>query len=145
MPWDPDFGPYNVLLEIHSHTYFSDGSMSPEQLVEWAIAYGFSAIVVSDHNTIWGGLKAKEYAEEKGYSDSTMLVIPAVEYTYFLCSLFGNARCCRLHMNLVGINETIAPSNAWPTDEELQKAINRTHELGGIALLNHWAWSHFTG
>jgi hypothetical protein len=48
-------------------------------------------------------------------------------------------------MNLVGINETIAPSNAWPTDEELQQAINRTHELGGIALLNHWAWSHFTG
>jgi len=48
-------------------------------------------------------------------------------------------------MNLVGINETIAPSNAWPTDEELKQAIDRTHELGGIALLNHWAWSHFTG
>jgi hypothetical protein len=53
--------------------------------------------------------------------------------------------CCRVHMNLVGINETIAPSNAWPSDEELQRAINRTHELGGIAVLNHWAWSHFTG
>ena len=50
-----------------------------------------------------------------------------------------------MHMNLVGINETIAPSNAWPTDEELQGAINRTHELGGIAVLNHWAWSHVTG
>lgn len=48
-------------------------------------------------------------------------------------------------MNLVGINETIAPESAWPTDEELQGAINRTHELGGIALLNHWAWSHVTG
>jgi hypothetical protein len=48
-------------------------------------------------------------------------------------------------MNLVGINETIAPSNAWPTDEDLQRAINRTHELGGIAVLNHWAWSHVTG
>ena len=48
-------------------------------------------------------------------------------------------------MNLIGINETIAPSTAFPTDEELQQAINRTHELGGIAVLNHWAWSHFTG
>ena len=56
-----------------------------------------------------------------------------------------DCRCCRVHMNLVGINETIAPSKAWPTDEELQKAINRTHELGGLALLNHWAWSHVTG
>jgi hypothetical protein len=82
VPWDPNFGPYNVLLEMHSHTYFSDGAMSPEQMVEWAIAYGFTAIVVSDHNTIYGGLKAKQYSEEKGYNDNTMLVIPAVEYTY---------------------------------------------------------------
>jgi hypothetical protein len=48
-------------------------------------------------------------------------------------------------MNLIGINETIRPSAAWPTDEELRQAINRTHELGGIAVLNHWAWSHVTG
>lgn len=56
-----------------------------------------------------------------------------------------DCRCCRIHMNLIGINETIAPSNAWPTDDELIQAITRTHELGGIAVLNHWAWSHFTG
>ena len=52
-------------------------------MVEWAIAYGFSAIVVSDHNNIYGGLVAKQYAEHKGYDKNTMLVIPAVEYTYF--------------------------------------------------------------
>jgi len=48
-------------------------------------------------------------------------------------------------MNLIGINETIAPSKAFPSDDELKAAINRTHELGGIAVLNHWAWSHVTG
>jgi len=82
VPWDPDFGPYNVLLEMHSHTYYSDGAMSPEQMVEWAIAYGFTAIAVTDHNTINGGLRAKEYAGEKGYNESTIVVIPGVEYTY---------------------------------------------------------------
>ena len=82
VPWDPDFGPYNVLLEMHSHTYYSDGAMSPEQMVEWAIAYGFTAIAVTDHNTIYGGLRAKEYASQKGYSESTIVVIPGVEYTY---------------------------------------------------------------
>jgi len=70
-----------VLLEMHSHTYFSDGAMSPEQMVEWAIAYGFSAIAVTDHNTITGGLAAKKYAESKGYNESTIVVIPGVEYT----------------------------------------------------------------
>ena len=81
VPWDPDFGPYNVLLEMHSHTYYSDGSMSPEQVVEWAIAYGFTAIVVSDHNIIAGGLVAQDYARRKGYNKDTILVIPGVEYT----------------------------------------------------------------
>jgi predicted metal-dependent phosphoesterase TrpH len=80
---DPNFGPFNVLLEMHSHTYYSDGAMSPEQMVEWAIAYGFTAIAVTDHNTIYGGLLAKQYAEEKGYNESTILVIPGVEYTYY--------------------------------------------------------------
>ena len=82
VPWDPDFGPYNVLLEMHSHTVFSDGAMTPEQMVEWALAYGFTAIAVTDHNNIWGGLRAKAYAEEKGYNKSEILVIPGVEYTY---------------------------------------------------------------
>jgi hypothetical protein len=134
VPWDTDFGPYNVLLETHTHTTYSDGSMNPGQVVEWALAYGYTALVVSDHNTIVGGLEAKKYADDKGYSNGTIVVIPGVEYT-----------CCRVHMNLIGINETIRPSGAWPTDEELQKAIKRTHELGGIAVLNHWAWSHVTG
>jgi PHP domain len=133
VPWDPSFGDYNVLLETHTHTYFSDGSMSPEQVVEWALAYGYTAVVVTDHNTIRGGLRAKKYALDKGYNE-TILVIPGVEYT-----------CCRVHMNLIGINETIQPSVAWPTDMEIENAIKRTHELGGIALLNHWAWSHVVG
>jgi hypothetical protein len=87
VPWDPDFGPYNVLLEMHSHTYYSDGSMSAEQMVEWAIAYGFTALVVSDHNTIAGGLMAREYARKKGYDKDTILVIPGLEYTYVLTRL----------------------------------------------------------
>jgi hypothetical protein len=81
VPWDPKFGDYNVLIEMHSHTRWSDGAMTPEQMVEWAIAYGYTAIAVTDHNTIGGGLTAKKYAEDKGYNE-TILVIPGVEYTY---------------------------------------------------------------
>jgi predicted metal-dependent phosphoesterase TrpH len=55
--------------------------MSPEQIVEWAIAYGYTAVVVSDHNTVEGGLRAQKYAEDNGYDETTILVIPAVEYT----------------------------------------------------------------
>ena len=44
------------------------------------IANGYNAIIVSDHNTIKGGLDAKEIAEEK-YNDS-IIIVPAIEYRY---------------------------------------------------------------
>ena len=43
------------------------------------IANGYNAVVVSDHNTIAGGLAAQEIALEK-YKDN-ITVIPAMELT----------------------------------------------------------------
>ena len=49
-------------------------------------------------------------------------------------------------MNLVGINETIDFAiKKWPTDDELRQTIARTHELGGLAIINHIPWSNTTG
>ncbi|PKY47526.1 hypothetical protein RhiirA4_462739 [Rhizophagus irregularis] len=59
---DNDFGEFNVLLDGHSHTKFSDGRMNPEQLLKWAIANGYNAIIVSDHNNIEGVSEAQRIA-----------------------------------------------------------------------------------
>lgn len=49
-------------------------------------------------------------------------------------------------MNLIGINETIDIAvTKWPTDEQLKATIARTHELGGLAIINHIPWSNTTG
>ncbi|KAG0377935.1 hypothetical protein BGX24_005136 [Mortierella sp. AD032] len=94
---------------------------------------GFNAVVVSDHNTINGGLAAQEVAESDEYAGK-ITVIPAMELTN-----------CRVHMNLVGINETIDYAiKKWPTDDDIRKTIARTHELGGIAIINHIPWSNTT-
>ncbi|ODV91143.1 hypothetical protein CANCADRAFT_15987, partial [Tortispora caseinolytica NRRL Y-17796] len=124
--WDEHFQ-YNLLFDSHVHTTVSDGSLSPEQALNWAMAYGFQAIAITDHNDISGGLLAEEISINKSLP---ILVIPGMEFT-----------CCRIHMNLIGINETIAPSSSWPSDEELQDVIRRTHELGGFVVVNHRAWS----
>ncbi|KAF9091546.1 hypothetical protein BGX23_005057 [Mortierella sp. AD031] len=48
-------------------------------------------------------------------------------------------------MNLIGINETIDYAiKKWPTDDDLRKTIARTHELGGLAIINHIPWSNST-
>ncbi|KAF8944412.1 hypothetical protein BGZ47_004244 [Haplosporangium gracile] len=133
-PMNASFGEdYDVLLDGHSHSIYSDGRMSPETLLKWHIANGFNAVIVSDHNTINGGLAALEVAESEEYAGK-ITVIPAMELS-----------TCRLHMNLIGINETIDVAiKKWPTDDELRQTIARTHELGGLAIINHIPWSNTT-
>lgn len=49
-------------------------------------------------------------------------------------------------MNLIGINETIDTAiTKWPTDDQLRATIKRTHDLGGLAIINHIPWSNTTG
>src|SRR5438552_2608794 len=80
-------------------------------------ANGNNAIIVSDHNTIEGGLVAQKIAKEK-YNDK-IIVIPAMEYT-----------TCRIHMQFIGINETIPFFPPFPTDQDLKEKIDRVHQLG---------------
>lgn len=125
-----------VIAEFHTHTTFSDGAMSPAQVVDWAIAYGYNVLFVTDHNTLEGGLKAQEYALRNRSAE--IHVVPGIEYT-----------CCRIHMNLVGLKEQkpkkkksyLTPPSKWPSDEELQLAIQETHERGGLVFVNHIPWS----
>jgi predicted metal-dependent phosphoesterase TrpH len=40
--------------DLHLHTFFSDGTFTPEELVERASKLGFSAIALTDHDTVEG-------------------------------------------------------------------------------------------
>lgn len=125
--WDTGFSlndSYKV--ETHSHTTKSDGNMTPKQLIQWADAYGFNAVFLSDHNNLDGIEDAKIEAAKRD-----ILVIPTMEYT-----------CCRIHMNLVNVtNATSLQPLTWPSDKELQRVINETHSQGGYVVVNHLPWS----
>ena len=44
----------NGFCDLHTHTYYSDGSLSPEELVKRAEEAGVSAIALTDHNSVAG-------------------------------------------------------------------------------------------
>jgi len=125
-PIDPSYDNYTVLLDGHSHL---SGLRSPEESILWHLAYGFNAMVVSQHNLVSNAFEVQKIAREK-YNDKIKVIV-GQEYS-----------CCRIHMNLLGIKEVIMPTNGFPTDDELKRAINETHRQGGIVTANHFPWSY---
>ena len=63
-----------MTIDLHVHSTFSDGSMSPAELVRYAKKKGLSAIGITDHDTIDGIEEAT-----KAGSDVGMEVVPGLE------------------------------------------------------------------
>ncbi len=62
------------MIDLHTHSTASDGTLTPEELVDLAAEKGLRAIALTDHDTI-GGIPA---ALERG-NHRRLLVIPGVE------------------------------------------------------------------
>lgn len=60
--------------DLHTHSYFSDGTDSPTQILENATTLGLAAVALTDHNTVAGLLEFLKAA--KG---TELLAVPGVE------------------------------------------------------------------
>jgi len=54
------------LIDLHSHTYESDGTCSPAQLIEEAVRCGVTTLGITDHDTFKGFDQAVPFAREAG-------------------------------------------------------------------------------
>ena len=64
--------------DLHIHTTFSDGSYTPEEIVDMGIENNFNTIAISDHDTLEGIKPAINYSSKKDIN-----VIPAIEFSTF--------------------------------------------------------------
>ena len=62
-------------IDMHIHTTASDGMLTPEEVVDWAVKKKIQAIAITDHDTISGVAKAIQYS--KIYRN--FVVIPGIE------------------------------------------------------------------
>mgnify|MGYP001800021766 CR=1 FL=1 len=62
------------MLELHCHTTFSDGTLTPRQLVERAVVKGVKALAITDHDTISGWSEACTAAQPHGLE-----IVPGIE------------------------------------------------------------------
>jgi hypothetical protein len=54
------------VIDLHTHTTESDGSLSPVEIVDQACAIGLEALAISDHDTLAGYDGALERARGAG-------------------------------------------------------------------------------
>lgn len=63
-----------MAVDLHIHTNASDGSLSPEKVVEIAVRLGLSAISITDHDTVDSIARASEAA-----IPHELVVVPGIE------------------------------------------------------------------
>jgi predicted metal-dependent phosphoesterase TrpH len=102
-------------VDLHTHTTFSkDGGQSPESLVETALAHGFDAIAVTDHNTVEGSLSAERCARGR------IIVFPGQEVVTEKGEIV-----------ILNLRETL------PVGRGLEDTVRLAKEKGGFVIVPH--------
>jgi len=52
--------------DLHVHSYYSDGSMSPEEIVDAAVENNVGLLAIADHNALEGSVLAKDLCHANG-------------------------------------------------------------------------------
>ena len=63
-------------IDLHMHSHYSDGELSPEKLVKECKKLGLEIISLTDHETVWGVEEAIKAGKKSGIS-----VIPGIEFS----------------------------------------------------------------
>ena len=72
------------LIDLHTHTIFSDGELLPSELVRRAVVHGYTAIAITDHADYTNLEHVLEAAKKAKYLENEwdIRVLPGVELTH---------------------------------------------------------------
>ena len=55
-----------AIIDLHIHSTFSDGSLTPKEIMELAVSRNIRALAITDHDTVAGIDEAEKYAAQYG-------------------------------------------------------------------------------
>jgi hypothetical protein len=118
------------LIDLHVHTVYSDGWLTPEERVLWYIEQGISIAAFSDHDNLRGAHAAQKFVKERNLD---FTVLTAEEWTDHENDI---------HMNYFGLNEEIVPLESYsPNGPKAMNASDLIHYVkskGGYITVNHY-------
>ena len=93
--------------DLHTHTYHSDGTRSPREVIDVAKSHGIEIVAISDHDNLAAYFEISAYAGEQG-----VLLIPAVE----------------LSCTFEGVDVHVLAYAFDPADERIETSLRRFRE-----------------
>lgn len=112
------------LIDLHTHSTASDGSLRPAELIRYALEKGAAAIALTDHDTISGLAEAIRTAAETGFE-----LVPGLEISadhpggaMHILGYFIDPQDAELHRELVRLQQARRERNP--------KIIAKLREMG---------------
>ncbi len=83
--------------DFHCHSFYSDGALSPEQLIDYAVCERkqIKVLAITDHDNMKAIAPAKAYAAAQGYD---IKIIPGIEF-----SSYWKNGSCDFTIHIVGL------------------------------------------
>ncbi len=123
------------MIDLHTHTFFSDGELSPSELVYRARVRGYDTIALTDHGdfSLFDLIIPRIRRIEKDLSSCYGIkVIPGIEITYVPPALIARAvRECRRRGAKIVVVHGETPAETVPP------GTNRAAILSGADILAH--------
>ncbi|MDC3956817.1 PHP domain-containing protein [Polyangium jinanense] len=109
---------------LHTHSQWSDGDRSPKDVYTWYRSHGYAFLALTDHDN---RVSPETFAalERKGF-----VIIAGEEVTMW-------AEGKPVHINGLCTKKTIGGGRFNAKRDALLHGLNRVHEQGGVALVNH--------
>jgi hypothetical protein len=113
-----------MCIDLHTHSIYSDGTSTPEELVGLAVSNGLKGLSLTDHDTVEGVEEVKRLGEQAG-----LVVVSGVEISTTL-------RQYTLHILGYGIDHSDQALHRWlqPLQEGRKKRndiiLHKLQELG---------------
>lgn len=125
------------MIDLHIHSVYSDGTMTPAEIVAEAVRCGVTALAVCDHNVIGGTLAAKPLAEAAG-----LTFLPGVEIDAMLMGRDAHILCYGADFTNRRLMDHIRHARArldWMSDELLRRMLP---DFPGLDYAEYEALSH---
>ncbi len=125
---------------FHLHTVCSDGQLTPENLIMQAISFGLKGLAITDHHSVRGFQRAKNYLarkKEEGNQTSFPHLWSGIEITSDLNGTEVHILGYGFNPNHPQLKPYLTGDRPYGNDAKAHYVINRLQEAGGLVVLAH--------